>query len=1013
VRPCKNRIFKYEEYMLNFVQDYYIEVAKAAEYGGTQKETALRTAFINLVNSYAKQNDLVLVAELSIRSQKDKSKIIQPDGTLKDCLRQDWGYWEAKDTSDNLDVEIKKKFDKGYPKDNILFEDTQIAVLFQGEKEIMRCRISDAEKFDILLKTFIKYERADVRDFRKSLELFKRDVPNITAAVRDLIIEAEKSNSGFIKQSGKFLSLCQENINPDIEMSDIREMIIQHILTEDIFNRIFGDNQFHRENNIANELENICKTFFFSEIKHQTKLRIKHYYDTLNAAAARVADHHEKQKILKVIYEAFYRSYNPSAADRLGVIYTPNEIVQFMVKGTDYLLQKHFDRLLEDENVEILDPATGTGTFVCELLDFIRKDKLEYKYRNEIHANEVAILPYYVSNLNIELTFSQRMKKYIPFENLIFADTLENMNTGYSGKQSEFGFMDENVKRIIRQNKRTISVIIGNPPYNANQQNENDNNPNRKYPKIDKRIKNTFIKNSNAQKTKAYDLFVRFYRWAFDRVSENGIVAFVTNRSFIDKKSFDGFRKTLSEEFDAVYVIDLGGDIRKENKTPVGNVFEIKIGVAIMFCIKKKEREYSHCRIHYIAMDDSLSKEQKLQQLSGWTIKDVENKCEIIRPDKNNYWINRPQKSEFDTFLPLCSKEVKAGKSGDAVFHSFQLGVSTNRDDWLIDFSKENLLSKTKFFIDKYKEQLESVKSSNSEFDNVIKWSRDLKNKLRQGRKVSFSPKKVGTLYYRVFVKKYCYRDRILVDRPSFMGEGNNAFIHFSFGQRATFQTIATDQVASLDMFIPDAVVSLPFFCYDKNNQPVDNITQWGLEQFRKHYKNNRITRKQIFEYVYAVLNNPAYRNEYENNLKREYPRIPFYDDFTKWATCGKKLLKLHIGYENVESYLLQVVDEKCCVDDPKAILKYNQTDNEIVLDENTKLTNIPKDTQRYKFGKRSAMEWILDQYKEKNIKDKTVAENFNTYRFSNYKPTVINLLQKICTVSIETIKILDKIGTD
>ncbi|MDR0522578.1 MAG: N-6 DNA methylase, partial [Planctomycetaceae bacterium] len=463
--------------MPSSLQTYYAEVAKATQFGGSEKETALRTAFVNLINDYAKTNDLLLVPELSASSLQKETQTVIPDGTLKDILRQDWGYWEAKDTDDNLDEEIRKKFNKGYPTDNILFEDTQTAVLFQAGKEVFRCNIADEKKLDALLKAFTRYDKPDVRDFRKALELFKQDVPNVTRTVRTLIAEAEKNNPKFQELAAGFLEICREQIDPEISFHEIREMLVQHILTEDIFNRIFSDNQFHRENNIARELENVCRTFFFGEVKHKTMFRIKHYYDALTAAASRVARHHEKQKILQVIYEAFYRSYNPAAADRLGVIYTPDEIVQFMVRTTDELLQKHFDCLLESENVEILDPCVGTGTFICAVINYIRKIKLEQKYRHEIHANEIAILPYYISNLNIELTYAQKMNDYVPFENLVFADTLDRMNTGYI--QPNLGFMEENVKRINRQNERTISVIIGNPPYNANQQNENDNNPNK------------------------------------------------------------------------------------------------------------------------------------------------------------------------------------------------------------------------------------------------------------------------------------------------------------------------------------------------------------------------------------------------------------------------------------------------------------------------------------------------------------------------------------------------------
>ena len=556
---------------------YRAEVEKIIRFGGAKKETAIRTAFYNLLNDYAKQRGLAMVAELSIKTAGGKT--VTPDGTLKDSLRQDWGYWESKDEADNLDEEIEKKFAKGYPKSNILFEDSRTAVLIQNGGEALRCSMSDENALHLLLTAFFSFERPEVQSFRKAIELFKEDVPEVTEAIRKIIMEAEAENRPFIEASLNFLSLCRASINPAVTKSDVREMIIQHILTEDIFNTIFDETQLHRENSVARELEKVIATFFTSSIRREALRSIKRYYDAINAAAAGIADHHEKQKFLKVVYETFYKSYNPKAADRLGVVYTPNEIVRFMIESADYLLHKHFGRYLEDPDVEILDPATGTGTFVCDLIDYIRKEKLEYKYRNEIHANEVAILPYYISNLNIEYTYAQKMGRYAEFENLCFVDTLDNTGYLYAGKQMNL-FSEENAQRIKNQNEKKIAVIIGNPPYNANQANENDNNKNREYPEIDKRIKDTFIKYSTAQKTKVYDMYARFYRWAFDRLNSNGIVAFVTNRSFIDSRTFDGFRKTVQREFEAAYIIDTRSDVRANPKIAgtTHNIFGIQTG---------------------------------------------------------------------------------------------------------------------------------------------------------------------------------------------------------------------------------------------------------------------------------------------------------------------------------------------------------------------------------------------------------------------------------------------------
>ncbi|TAL62570.1 MAG: DNA methyltransferase, partial [Bacteroidetes bacterium] len=308
---------------VHLIKQYQSEVEKVIDFGGTKKETAIRTGFQNLLNEYAKQKGLMLIPEVTIKTAKGKN--VTPDGTLKDSLRQDWGYWESKDEADIIDEEIKKKFDKGYPSDNILFEDSQTAVLFQSGAEVERIKMSDAEALDRIIHSFINFERPEVKNFRKAIELFKQDIPKVTDTLRDMLEEQEKGNPTFVKERDKFLKLCHDSINPDVTKADVREMIIQHILTEDIFNTIFDETQFHRENNIAHQLEGVINTFFTGAIKRTALSTLQHYSQAINAAAAGIADHHEKQNFLKVVYETFYKSYNPKAADRLGVVYTPNE----------------------------------------------------------------------------------------------------------------------------------------------------------------------------------------------------------------------------------------------------------------------------------------------------------------------------------------------------------------------------------------------------------------------------------------------------------------------------------------------------------------------------------------------------------------------------------------------------------------------------------------------------------------------------------------------------------------
>ena len=741
----------------------------------------------------------------------------------------------------------------------------------------------------------------------------------------------------------------------------------------------------------------------------------------LTRRRACIADHHEKQKFLKVVYETFYKSYNPKAADRLGVVYTPNEIVRFMIESADYLLREHFDKYLEDRDVEILDPAAGTGTFVCDLIDYIRAEKLEYKYRNEIHANEVAILPYYISNLNIEYTYAQKMGRYAEFENLCFVDTLDNMGFSYNGKQNGFYFLsEENSKRIQKQNKKKISVIIGNPPYNANQANENDNNKNREYPKIDERIKNSFIKHSTAQKTKLYDMYARFYRWAFDRLEDNGIVAFVTNRSFIDSRTFDGFRKIIKQEFEAAYIIDTLSDVRTNPKIAgtTHNVFGIQTGVAIMFLVKKQERENKTCKIHYVCMNDFWQKEQKLQWLSENPLRKIS--FEIIRPDKKNNWINIPD-NDFDSLLPLCKKNVKFGKCEEALFELYSTGVSTNRDEWVFGLSKNNLSGKIKYFIEHYTKQLKSKKVDNESLDYTIKWSDTLKAALKRRINLRFDREKFIDYLYRPFYNIFYYSEKKLSDRltsnhVSIFGEKlttKNPVISFpGIGSSKPFSTLAADRIFSLDLL--EKTQCLPFYRYDKDGNRIDNITDWGLEQFVKQYNDVTINRLDIFHYVYAVLHNPEYRKKYELNLKHEFPRIPFYDDFRQWAAWGEQLMNLHINYETAEPYQLRITCLRRQANYelragiiPKPKLKADKQAGIIILDDQTELHGVPSEAWDYKLGNRSALEWILDQYQEKKPKDPTIAEKFNTYRFADYKEQVIDLLKRICSVSIQTTQII------
>ncbi|MDB9406240.1 N-6 DNA methylase [Microcystis sp. CS-574] len=989
------------------ISQYQAEVEKIVQYGGSRKETSIRVAFQNLLNDYCKARDFLLIPELDYRTKS--GKVVYPDGTVKDALRLDWGYWESKDQYDNLDEEIEKKLAKGYPNDNILFEDSQTAVLIQGGEERLRVSMRDDEALDGIINAFINYVRPEVEDFREAIDSFKEDLPTILEALRGLIALQSETNRNFVTARDKFLEICRKSINPEISLEDVREMIIQHILTEDIFINIFNESQFHRENNIARELQGVIETFFTGNTKRNTLGTIERYYAVIRRTAANIYNHHEKQKFLKAIYENFYKAYNPKAADRLGIVYTPNEIVRFMIESVDYLVHKHFGKLLADPGVEILDPATGTGTFVTELIEYLPKDKLRYKYKHEMHCNEVAILPYYIANLNIEFTYKQKMGEYEEFEHICFVDTLDH--AAFHLKQMDlFAMSVENTQRIHNQNDRNISVIIGNPPYNAKQENFNQDNANRSYEEIDKRIKYSYVKEGKAQnQIVVYDMYTRFIRWASDRLNKNGIIAFVSNSSFIDALAYDGFRKVVADEFNEIWIVDAKGNARnsgERRRREGGNVFsdKIKVGIAVYFLVRNQESE--GFKIFYNAIQDYAKAEEKQEYFRENTLDKLS--FQHIIPDKKHNWLNQSD-NDFNQLLPLIDKDVKSGKSEKAVFKLFSRGIGTYRDEWVYDFSRDKLEAKMMFFVDVYQR---TFKDENYQGRNQIKWDRELTKYLSQRISKVFNDANMLMSYYRPYTKQWLYFDKHFngmtyqwYDILNAEDIENKYIAFLALGNSKPFHCLSSNSI--IDLHFTGDSQCLPLYYYEKEGNRIDNITDWGLQQFQNHYNDKTITKLHIFHYTYAVLHYPEYRSKYELNLKREFPRLPFYDNFSQWVEWGSKLMELHINYETVAPYPLTRIDTNNNLK-PKTKLKADREKNSINLDDVTFLQDIPKIAWEYKLGNRSALEWILDQYKEKKPKDQTIAERFNNYRFVDYKETVIDLLQRVCTVSVETMKIIE-----
>lgn len=744
----------------NAIEKYYNEI-KEAELNGMNNEQNIREYFYELLKNYTNSQNLKIERETKeFVFENGQKKNIFLDGRIKK-ENMVIGWIENKDAKDDLNKEIKNKKEKQYPLLNTIFENSKELVLFQDGKEVIRVNMSKSEELDKVLIKFVSFRPEEYKKFQDAFNNLKRILPDLAKDLREFFKEEKKINKKFKENLKEFTKKCQLSINNNITEELAIEMIIQHMLTRDIFVIFFQNANFHMNNIISKSISNILthinqKSFEITE-------KIKSYTDCLSSYTKTITKD-DKQDILKTFYSDFYKALNSKKADVQGIEYTPIQIVKFMVDASEELLYKHFNKKLSSRDVNILDPCSGTGIFMAEIINRINLKDLEYKYKNELFSNEIDIMPYYISNLNIENAYFERTNSYEIFENICFLDTLEFQTK--LGNNALFGmeeFSEGNVKRAVRQYEKKINLIIGNPPYNANQKSENDNNKNKVYIDLDKRIKDTYVNLSSAQKTKQYDMYKRFIRWASDRIKseDDGIIAFITNNAYLDSRQDDGFRKSVQKEFDYIYIIDLKGNARKRNKSEGGNVFNIQTGVAIMFLIKKGrhceglkkpeaiQKQKSHfevnqeviartkseaiqkvdchasvearndseensarndeilyqkkANIKYYNIGDFLSGDKKLMSLQqDISFFDFED----IIPDNKGQWLNQTN-NDFYEHTALIDKNVKNQKVGKAIeqkaiFKLFTLGVSTNRDNWAYDFDKEQLEKKIKCFLKIY-----------------------------------------------------------------------------------------------------------------------------------------------------------------------------------------------------------------------------------------------------------------------------------------------------------------------
>jgi predicted helicase len=546
----------------NGIRRYYKELQDYARQAN--HELALRPAFQNLLAEMARKINLTLVHEMTIRGN------IRPDGVLCNAFHIQRGYWEAKGPKGNLEDEIRQKIKDGYPLENALFENTQKAVLYQaGQRYDFDLRVqADATA---LLKRFLTYQKPDIANFEQAVVEFQGQIPNIAKRLLELINEEQQRNTRFVAALIAFTNLCRTTLNPRISADEIKEMLVQHLLTERLFRTVFDNPDFVSKNAIAAEIEKVIAALTSRSFNRSTFLRsLDPFYGAIEAAARGIETWSERQHFLNTVYERFFQGFAVQKADTLGIVYTPQEIVEFMVSSVDTVLRHEFGKSqgLATLGIKILDPAVGTGNFIVNIIKHIAsssRSALREKYAHDIFCNEIALLPYYIASMNIEHEYDATMGEYVPFEGICFVDTLELAES----QQLSLWMSEENTERIQHEKEADIMVVMGNPPYNVGQQNENDNNKNRKYPIIDQRIKDSYAKASKASNKNALsDAYIKFFRWAADRLQgHDGIVCFVSNNGFLNGIAFDGFRKTLLQDFTQIYHLDLKGNARTSGST--------------------------------------------------------------------------------------------------------------------------------------------------------------------------------------------------------------------------------------------------------------------------------------------------------------------------------------------------------------------------------------------------------------------------------------------------------------
>ena len=842
----------------------------------------------------------------------------------------------------------------------------------------------------------------------------------------------------------EFVRTLRHNLNPGITAEQCIEMLAQHLITRPVFEALFADYQFVSNNSISSSMQQMID-LLESEAVDKDLTVLSNFYESVRANVGKIDNLEGKQTVIKNLYEKFFKRAFPLTVEQLGTVYTPVECVDFILHSVDEVLKSEFGAALTHENVHVLDPFTGTGTFITRLLQsgLIRREDMVRKYRHEIHANELVLLAYYIADVNIESVFQEvcPQPEYLPYDGICLTDTFQ-LGENSDGDDIFKHFFRQNSEAVEAQRRTPIRVIIGNPPYSIGQKSANDNAQNQSYPVLDQRIADTYVAGSTAGLSKGiYDSYIKAYRWATDRLSpeEGSVIAFISNGAWIDGNSHDGFRASLEKEFDKIYVYNLRGNARTSGelrKREGDGIFGMgsRTPIAITLLVRNPEdRRSDKCQIFYHDIGDYLSREEKLRKITqaqsyrglDWT---------LITPNEKHDWINQ-RDGLFDSLLSLAP-EKKFDAKAKSVFSIYAIGVATNRDAWVTGFSKEQITANMQAMIAFYNQQIEKEEVSNDK--TKISWTVNLTKDWSKGKKHDFDGTAFVRSTYRPFCKQQLYYHHPFIERPGIWNklfptpQHKNLVICVSgVGGSKDFSTLIADMIPDLQVLSNGQCFPLYWYEENKGEQAVslfgttneerwtqrDGITDWCLQEVRSRFAGAKsITKEDIFYYVYGLLHSPDYRERFADDLRKALPRIPIVEraeEFIAFSKAGRRLAQLHLHYEDyahkaegveVDEVDYTAADEFAYYAVEKMRFPKKDERHTIIYNGHIAIHNIPAEAYDYIVNGKSAIEWVMERYAVTTHKDSGIKNDPNLWAREQGKPRyILDLLLSIIHVSVET----------